>query len=198
MPDARTVAKARGDYILQLVAADGAGIFLERVERRDEVVPVRGGGWIIDIRFIFRLPDGTRVLRSPTRRGEHEPYLMIEEWPDAITGEPFLYNYDVVLPEYGEHFGFHLHEHEHGRGIYPHRQGHGVPGGHEEWAQVDLDRGMVLAELVQKATEIDAVKSGAVRPQVDASGSSRDPPYEVSQLSARAGDVGALIAVGDR
>lgn len=59
--------------------------------------------------------------------------------------------------------GYHFHGHGHGAGSYPHRQGHGVPDGHQTYRLVELERDPVLWELVTIATRIDAEASGSLR-----------------------------------
>ncbi len=130
---------------------DDAGAFIEHVPRGDLEVRQAGDLWKVDLLFVFRLEDGGRVLNSPVRRGAPEPVLIIEEWLDPTGRTIVTYNYDVTVNEFGQHFGFHLHEHETGKGIAPHRQGYGVPGGHEDWKIVDIFRDRILNQLVRKA-----------------------------------------------
>lgn len=139
MPDGERVAKGRAARIVETLAVDDAAGFLERIEGRDEVQYDEGRSlWLVDIQCLFRIQGGRRFLNSPIRRGAHEPLLLIEEWYAAGDGELLAYNYDVTLPEYDEHFGFHFHGH--GAGAYPHRQGYGVPGGHEHQPRLGRSR----------------------------------------------------------
>lgn len=161
MPDGERVANARLARILDALAVDDAAGFLERIEGRDEVQHDASRGlWLVNVHCLFRIEGGRRFLKSPVERGANEPLLLIEEWY-ADDGQLVAYNYDVTLPEYGEHFGYHFHGH--GAGSYPHRQGHGVPDGHQTYRLVELERDPVLWELVTIATRIDAEASGSLR-----------------------------------
>ena len=153
MRDGERAAVARAQTVIDHIETSDAGAFLELVDP-PEVRPVEGADlWVVGIRCLFRV-QAERFLASPTIRGAHEPLLLIEEVLD-LDGNVVVYNYDVVVPEFDEHFGFHLHEHKAGKGPEPHRQGFGVPSGHEPYQVVDLERDGVLWDLVTAAIAID-------------------------------------------
>ena len=150
MPSATHIGQARSGVIVAL-ANDGG--FLEHVDGNDFKADDVAGIVRIEIRFVLRDAHGKDVL-TPRRRGEDEPYILIEETRHAPDGRLAVYNYDVVFPSQGIHYGYHHHIHEHAP--YPHRQGFGVPGGHQPFAFVDFERDDVLWLLITKAFEIDA------------------------------------------
>lgn len=92
--------------------------------------------------------DDTGKPLIPMRRGEREPWIIIEEWigvqPSAVLQG---YNYDLVDGAGGQHYGIHFHGH--GGQAYPHHQGMGVPGGHDKYPFVDVST--ALWELLKAA-----------------------------------------------
>lgn len=160
MPEGGQLARSRADAILGILERSGATDFVARVRRlEEEVREAERGGWLIDLQFVFRDPEGLRLMQSPTTRGPGEPLLMIEERL-IPSGEIVAYNYDVVFPEWDAHFGYHLHGH---RGpAVPHIQGFGVQGA---WAEqpgpIDLELHDLFWELTSKAFEMDQHFAGS-------------------------------------
>ena len=150
MPSATQIGEARSGLIVALANDKG---FLEHVEGDDFRADDAAGIVQIKVQFLLRDIHGQEVL-TPRRRGEDEPYVLIEETRHAPDGRLAIYNYDVVFPSQGIHHGYHHHSHE--NAPYSHRQGYGVPGAHEPFPEVDLERDDVLWGLITKAFEIDA------------------------------------------
>ncbi len=157
MPDGEEVARDRANSILAILELSSATDFLARLDGPSVEVRPNRNGWSIDLRFLFRDPDGGRILKSPTVRGANEPILMIEErlsTAGLLTGP----NYEIAFPEWDTHFGFHYHGH--GGVPYPHTQGHGVPGGHQQQReQVDLVRDEIFWKLLSQAYVIDGSRT---------------------------------------
>ena len=116
-------------------AAEANGFFVARGEPRkarlvdDNVLEVY-------LELAFGRDDQGRPL-IPIRRGEREPWLVIEEWIE-VEPNPTLqgYNYDLIDGSGSQHFGIHFHGH--GGPATAHRQGIGVPGGHEMYRVTDV------------------------------------------------------------